>query len=136
MRTLRNLFKAWLPFTILTLAMALGVKALLPSGYMISAGPKSITVVLCADSLGGRQTMTIALPGQQSVPSGAEHSGKADSGCAFSVLSMAANSGADALLLAIAISFVLTLGRFAPVVAVTAASFRLLPPSQGPPRLT
>jgi hypothetical protein len=132
-RLLRNLIYARRLLAIALLAMALCVKALVPSGYMVSASGKTITVGLCTDGIGAAKSMTITIPMDPSAPGNPTHKGKADSPCAFSAVSMAATGGADAPLLALALAFVLALGIFADPAPARAAAFRILPPSQGPP---
>lgn len=133
MRPLRNLIHARPLLALLLVAMALCVKALVPSGYMVSAGSKTITVGLCTDGMGAPQTTTITIPMDRSAPAEPAHKGKADSPCAFSALSMGAIGGTDAALLAVALAFILLLGTsFAPQLW-TQSGVRWHPPLRGPP---
>jgi hypothetical protein len=132
-RSLRNLIRARPVFALCILAMTLCVKALVPSGYMVSASSKTFTVGLCSDGMGTPQTTTITIPMDPAAPADPTHKGKSDSPCAFSALSMAATGGADAPLLALALAFALAIGLFAHPAPARTTSFRLMPPSQGPP---
>ncbi|NJS14923.1 MAG: hypothetical protein HC788_10315 [Sphingopyxis sp.] len=133
MRSLRNLIHAHTALALLLVAMALCVKALVPSGYMVFAGSKTITVGLCADGMGAPKTTTITIPMDPSAPAEPAHKGKADSPCAFSTLSMAAAGGADAALVAVALAFILLLGTsFVPQFYAQNGA-RWHPPLRGPP---
>ena len=133
MRSLRNLIHTRPIFALLILAMTLCVKALVPSGYMISGGSKTITVGLCTDGMGAPQTTTITIPMDPSAPSEPAHKGKADSPCAFSALSMSAIGGADAALLAVALAFILLLGTAFVPQLFAKSGVRWHPPLRGPP---
>jgi hypothetical protein len=133
MRSLRRLIHAQPAIALIILAMALCVKALVPTGYMISAGSKTITVGLCTDGMGGPQTKTITIPMDPSAPVDPTHKSKADSPCAFSALSMGAMGGADAPLLALALAFILLLGTVFVPQFFAQSSVRWHPPLRGPP---
>ncbi len=135
MRSLRNLIHARPVLALLLVAMALCMKALVPSGYMVFAGSKTITVGICSDAMGAPQSMTITIPMDPSPAAEPAHKGKADSPCAFSALSMGAIGGADAPLLALALAFVLALGLFTFPALRRTSALRLRPPSQAPPLL-
>ncbi|WP_293967222.1 hypothetical protein [Sphingopyxis sp.] len=113
--------------------MALCIKALVPPGFMVTGASKLLTLQICADGSGKAMTTTIEVP-LNNLPQN-EHgkTGKADSPCAYSALSMASLFGAYATLLALELAFVLALG-FAPGFA---SIFRriayLRPPLRGPP---
>lgn len=133
MRSLRNLFHARPMFALLLVAIALCVKALVPSGYMIFAGSKTITVGLCTDGMGAPQTTTITIPMDPFAPAEPAHKGKTDSPCAFSALSMAAAGGADAALLADALAYILLLGAAFVPQLFAKSGVRWHPPLRGPP---
>ena len=135
MRSLRNLIHARPVFAMFILAMTLCVKALVPSGYMISGGSKTITVGICTDGMGAPQTKTITILLDPSVPAEPAHKGKADSPCAFSALSMGALGGADAPLLALALAFILLLGTVHVPQFFAQRGVRWHPPLRGPPSL-
>ena len=84
---------------------------------------------ICADASGAKMTRQIVLP--QTGQSG-DHA-KADGACPYAALGMAAATGADAALLAIALGFILALG-FAPIPAIPRSDpLHLRPPLRGPP---
>jgi hypothetical protein len=118
---------------LVLLALALCVKALVPSGYMVTAGSKTITVTVCSGIADAATTQTLTIPmrtGGEEMPA---HKGKGDMPCAFASLAMGAMTGADAPLLAIALLFVLALGFLPLLSAVRPQSFHLRPPLRGPP---
>jgi len=117
-------------FAALVLALALCLKLVVPTGMMLDSGPHQVTVRICSEQMG---LASIALP-----TSGKAHhqgDGKADSMCPYSVLGHATLGGADPVLLALAIAFILALG-FLAVAPVRRARFaHVLPPACGPPAL-
>ncbi|MFN4114240.1 MAG: DUF2946 family protein [Sphingomonadaceae bacterium] len=119
---------------LLLVVLALAVKALVPTGYMISpAGDRFLTVTICADASGTPKQMRIAIPDKDQTSS--DHSEAADKSqpCAFSGLGHAALGGANTLLLAAALAFILLVG-FAPHPASPARAFYYQrPPLRGPP---
>lgn len=115
------------------LLLALCMKALIPAGYMVTPDVKRVlTVAICADASGQMQQMQLAIAGKDP---GAGHSGdtKMDGQCAFSTLGHAALGGADPLLLALAIAFILVLGLRPRDPHPLAQSAYLRPPLRGPP---
>jgi hypothetical protein len=131
MLSLRNLIHARPLLALLLMVMALCVKALVPSGYMVSTGSKTITVGLCSDIADAATTITIPMQsGGEQIPA---HKGKAEMPCAFASLALGAMAGADAPLLALALLFVLALGFLPLLPAVRPQSFHLRPPLRGPP---
>jgi len=117
---------------ILIVALALAMKALLPAGYMISSGPHSLAITICGGVDGKDSTARIEVPAKGGAQGDAER-GKASEHCPYSGLSMAALGGADAVLLATALAFILLLG-FLPVrVPLARQRAHLRPPLRGPP---
>ena len=121
----------------LVIAFALLMRVLVPAGFMPVVDHGAITIVLCSGN--GPQvmqttasTMTMAHAGHHP---GEEHQGKSDSPCVFSGLTAPAVSGADALLLVVAILFVMLRAVRTPVRLPAAPSLRLRPPLRGPPFL-
>jgi hypothetical protein len=138
MRSFRNLILARPLLALVLVVMALCVKALVPSGYMVTAGSKTITVGLCSGIADAAITQTITIPMQSGPmqPGGGEmpaHKGKAEMPCAFASLALGAMAGADAPLLAIALLFVLALGFLPLLPCVQPQNFHLRPPLRGPP---
>lgn len=118
-------------FAAVLVALALAMKALMPAGYMVAPdGAKVLTITICADSQGGSYTKQIIVP----------HSGKhaapteqAKDACPYSALSMATLGGADPVLLALALAFILALGFAAAPPLRLGRTPRLRPPLRGPP---
>lgn len=129
--------RRWLAMVLVVLAL----KALVPGGYMPGAGDTARTdgaarvlaVTICADALGGSLTRNIVVPASDKSGEHPAHSGKAAAPCAFGALAMASLPGADALLLAAALAFVLALGFAPPAAPRLARPAHVLPPLRGPP---
>lgn len=116
------------------LAFALVVKALVPAGFMQSPdAERFVTVTICADASGLPKQMRIAIPDKDDAAG--DHDEAADKGqpCAFSGIGHAMLGGADPLLLAAALAFILLVG-FAPRPALPTSDTPFLrPPLRGPP---
>jgi len=132
MTALRALIHDHRRLAMLLLALALCTKALMPAGYMLGSSSKQLTVEICSDGFGGHVTKQIAIPMDGKSQPDQKH-GKTDSACAFSSLSMASLAGADAPLLALALTFILALGFAAQTPAPLGRISHLRPPLRGPP---
>ncbi len=137
MTSLRALTRRNARLTLVLLALALAVKALVPTGFMIApAGERFLTVTICSDATGVPKQMQIAIPDK--LDAGGDHAEAADKGqpCAFSGLGHALLSGADPALLAAALAFILLIG-LAPLPTLPARDIAFLrPPLRGPPTLS
>ena len=123
---IRALFRSHRGLAILLAIAVLWTKALMPAGYMIGTSTSSeITIQLCE---GGSRTLL--LPGKS------DHSGQqAKADCPYAGAAIQGLTGAEPLLLALALAFIIALG-FAPVRHVARkARSRLRPPLRGPPCL-
>ncbi len=112
----------------------LSVRMLVPTGYMVAADSKVLTVVMCSGIAGDHQTAQLVIPqgGHKSGQgSGGHRAG--DDPCPYSSLSMALTAGADAPLLAAALAFILALGLAAVAVVPPGRTPRLRPSLRGPP---
>lgn len=121
---------------LVVLALALAVKAVVPAGYMLASGERFLTVTICADASGTPKQMQIAIPDKRD--GGGDHAedGAKSQPCAFSGLGHAALGGADPLLLAAALAFILLVGLAPlPALPVRDAPF-LRPQLRGPPLLS
>lgn len=134
MSLIRAAFLRHRALCILLMAAVLCMKAVIPSGYMIAPDSRVLTVQICADPTGQLMTTQITVP-LDGKSGGEKDHGKGEGVCPYSALSMASTAGVDAVLLAIAIALILSLG-FAPVRQNPAwrASY-LRPPLRGPPAL-
>jgi hypothetical protein len=133
MRSIRILLRAYPALALAVLAMALAIKAIVPAGYMLAADSKSLflTVTVCT----GIDTMqkTIAIPVHKSQDGKSSHEQASDNPCAFTALSHAPIVGADGILLALALLFVVAAG-FVSITPTMAQTWRRLrPPLRGPP---
>jgi hypothetical protein len=117
---------------LLLVVVALAMKALVPGGYMLGAQSQILTVSICADSSGQHVTRQIVVLRQNGVEDTTSQHAKSGP-CAFSVLGMEGLAGADPVLLALALAFILAIG-LAPLAAPTfQARTHLRPPLRGPP---
>ncbi len=134
MNRLRALIRDHARLTLVLLALALAVKAAVPTGFMLSAGgDRFLTVTICSDASGTPKQMQIAIPGKQD--SGGDHPDAANKAthCAFSGLGHSSLGGADPLLLAAALTFILLIG-LAPLPAPPRRELPFLRPQlRGPP---
>ncbi|QHL89649.1 hypothetical protein GVO57_00955 [Sphingomonas changnyeongensis] len=134
MTRLRALILGHKAVAIAMIAVALAVKALIPAGFMPSRAGQAFMIELCWDGANDPGPVRIALPmkGDAGDPA-VQADMKAKSGCLFTGLAMAATAGVDALLLAIAIAYVMALGLrpVAPVLRRHGPGLR--PPLRGPP---
>ena len=129
MHALRTFLRDHRRLAGLIVALALAMKALVPAGYMLGEQAKVLTVSICADASGGATTKQIVVPhsGKQ------DEVGKSSTACPYAALGMASLPGADAALLALALTFILALG-FAPVpLPRVVRGHHLRPPLRGPP---
>jgi hypothetical protein len=120
--------------TLVLLALALTMKALVPAGIMPSTGgDRFLTVTICADASGSPRQMQIAIADREDGPGDQPEVADSAAPCAFSGLGHAALGGADPVLLAAVLAFILALG-FAPPHALRLRQHALLrPPPRGPP---
>lgn len=132
MGTVRTFFRRHGALALLIFVMAIGLRALMPAGYMTNVSAQGITVELCSGVAG--QTMTISLPGvHRSGDTDGTDKGHADAPCAFAGLGLGTLTAIDPFVLAIAIAFIMAaVLRRVSVAPVDAPAF-LRPPLRGPP---
>lgn len=132
MRGLRDILLRNRGLAMALVALALAVRAMIPAGFMpASTATSSFTVLVCADATGLHAPVTIKVAKEQ-----APAQAKANEHCAFAGLGMAALGGADPVLLAAALAFLIALG-FGPVaLPVLRRPLRVVPPPCGPPALS
>jgi hypothetical protein len=133
MRSIRIFLRRYPALALAVLALALAVKAMVPAGYMLAADSKSLslTVTVCT----GMDTMqkTIEIPVHKSQDGKSSHEQAGDSPCAFTALSHALLGGADGILLALALLFIVTVGFGSITPNLVQKWRRLRPPLRGPP---
>lgn len=134
MTRFRAMIRDHVPLTLVLLALALAVKAVVPAGFMPSAGgDRFLTVTICSDASGTPKQMQIAIPGNQDSTGDHSEPGAKATPCAFSGLGHSALGGADPLLLAGALAFILLIG-LAPLPALPRRELPFLRPQlRGPP---
>lgn len=119
---------------LLLVAVALAMKALVPGGYMLGTQSQVITVSICGDASGTHETRQIVVPRSGADKDTVSQHAKS-APCAFSALGMDGLAGADPILLALALAFILAAG-FAVLAGLTLkARAHLRPPLRGPPLL-
>lgn len=133
MKTLRAFFRQHQTLAFGLVALALLLKAVLPTGYMVGAETRTFTVQICHDASGGASPLKLVLPvksGEREIP------GKPAQGeCPYCALSMVCVGGTDAVLLALALAFILALGFAESAFPSAQRRDYLRPPLRGPPVL-
>lgn len=134
MTALRAMIHAHARLALVLLALALAVKAVVPAGMMLApAAERFLTVTICSDATGLPKQMQIALPAKHADTGDAAEAASKSQHCAFAGLGHDALGGADLLLLAGAIAFILLRG-LAPLPAFPQRGHLFLrPPLRGPP---
>ncbi|MHB9880825.1 hypothetical protein ACSMXM_14355 [Pacificimonas sp. ICDLI1SI03] len=105
------------------------MKVLVPPGFMPGSANGMMLIQLCTGQ--GVETALMAIPGNHDE---GEHK-KTDMPCAFSGLATPSLAGADPVLLAIAIAFILAAGFRVAATPLLWRGIQVRPPSQGPPAL-
>ena len=114
------------------IALALAMKALVPAGLMVDTRNHVLTITICADASSGHLiSKQIVIP--EKPAQGQSAQAKSGEACAFSGHGMAALSGADPLLLALALAFILLLGFAAVAPLRLNSARRIRPPLRAPP---
>lgn len=132
MQALRALLQRHRLLAIALAVCALAIKAAVPAGYMVGQHGTVLTIEICADASGGALTKQIVIPSSGQKSDRSDHA-KAQQTCPFGTLAQGALAGADPVLLALAIAFILALGfAAAPSAPLKRIAF-LRPPLRGPP---
>lgn len=135
MSPLRTFFRTHRRLAGLLFALVLVSKIFIPSGYMPLATGDGLVLMVCSGMAPSPSSMTTAMPGMPGM-AGQQHEqkgDKAESPCSFAGLSAPFVAGADPVLLAIALGFVLAFGwRALPRLALPYRQ-ALRPPLRGPP---
>lgn len=142
MQPLRVLLNRHRLLALLLLACALMVKAAVPTGFMIERHGATLTIENCVDAPNGMVgQMAHALPGESmhgkamasKAMDGKGGHNKTAGPCPYAALGMAPLAGTDAVLLDLALIFILAAGLTAvPSAPLRRISF-LRPPLRGPP---
>lgn len=120
---------SWLGLCLVVVALLMRIAV--PAGYMPTFSGNSITVEICSGY--GPMKMTMDILGRAGHNDKKSDQSKGEMPCAFSALAAPSLAGADPILLALAVAFIIaTMLRMAPPVRVTLPSY-LRPPPRGPP---
>lgn len=133
MHGLRAFFLRRRSVALFVVLAALCLKTLVPAGFMIGIEGKALTVRICNDAVSAHAIKQIAIPMKEG--SGGSGLKQAKAECPYTALSMAALSGADPVLLALAIAFIVALGFAPSPVRPARRALYLRPPLRGPPVL-
>lgn len=136
MIALRTLLLHHRAMAVMLVMMALCMKALVPTGYMVGQGTKTLTIEFCSEGLTETAAKQIVLPMKDDSGRSSSDHEKAKGDCAFSSLSMASLTGAQPALLSGALAFILAKGFAPPIAPVVQSTFDLRPPLRGPPAVT
>ena len=114
--------------------LAFFIKAIIPSGFMISTSPDQLlTVTICSQSALSMKSVEMVVPGDDGSDSHRSDQVGKDSHCAFAGLAKTAIAAADTVLLAIAFAYLLVLG-LAPTRRLALRRIaHVRPPLRGPP---
>ena len=132
MRTFRTFLRDHRWLAMLLIALALCVKALVPAGFMIGQQANAFAIEIC-NGQGTHLVSQIVIPQSQKHGDGRSDTGKSDSQCPYSALSLASLGGADPILLTLALLFSLTLGFKPTPLPERSQILYLRPPVRGPP---
>ena len=134
MQGLRAIFQRHRWLALLLVTIAIGMKAVVPTGYMVGGTSKTLTFQIC-DGKGSQTTATVAIPQSGKDEGGKGPMAKHDGVCPHSALSHSAMTGADPIQLALALLLIFAMGFAALVLRVRAHVLHLRPPLRGPPAL-
>lgn len=126
---------------MLVIVVALAMKAVVPAGFMPMLVEGRVVIALCSGSgpvtaiadMGHHGAMA-AHHGGHGKPDAPQHDNKPQP-CAFSGLTAPSLAGADPVVLAIAVAFVLALGLRVVAALPATRPVRLRPPLRGPPAI-
>lgn len=114
-------------------ALALLMRVLVPTGYMLGMSAGSITVELCSGHGAMPMPMPMPMPGMAHHGGDRSDHGKAEQPCAFSGLSAPSLAAADPILLALVVAFIVATAFRAAVPSLARRPAFLRPPTTGPP---
>lgn len=120
-------------WAMVLVAIALLIRGLIPAGYMVAPSALTLSVQICSGFENEHSTIEIVVP-----RTGDEHDRSGDHRqknppCAFSALSMSSLAGADGLLFAVELAFILITSALLVALPVHRRFAHLRPPLRGPP---
>lgn len=132
MNSIRALLLRYRFMAFAVIALALAMKALVPTGYMVGGDARVLTIRICDDAqvTSALHAKDIAIP-MKGEPAG-KHA-KSEGVCPYSALSFASLGGADPVQLALALRFILATGFAALILPALRRAAHLRPPLRGPP---
>ena len=133
MNTLRAFILKQRPWAMVLAVFALLVRGLVPAGYMLAPSALTLSVQICSDLQEDHPTIQIVVPRSGDGQDRSGDHGQKNPPCAFSALSMASVAGADGLLLAVALAFILITSALLVALPVHRRFAHLRPPLRGPP---
>ena len=133
MNQLRAFLMRHCALALLVVMAALCMKIVVPTGFMIGQDSKVLTVQICNDAFGNHSVKQLVIPMKDGGSESGSKQGKAE--CPFASLSMASMTGADPVLLALALAFILALGFAHTPIPFSKRVPYLRPPLRGPPAL-
>lgn len=134
MQSMRRLFRDRPALAALVIALALCLRIALPAGMMLAPQAMVLKVTICADATHGLESRDVVIPLADPVSQSGKTHAKDSAPCPYGALSLAL-VGVDAVLLAIALAFILAAGIACVRSLRLAAGQRLRPPLRGPPAL-
>jgi hypothetical protein len=131
MHPLRAFFLDHRRLAALLVALTLVMKALVPAGFMVDGGARTLSVHICGDAAGSGGPTQITIPQRDSGDDG--HKGHADSPCHFTALGHAVTGGADPIQLILVLALIISVSFAALAPTRAPRILHLRPPLRGPP---
>ena len=129
MNRLRAFFLRHRTTAFAVIALALAMKLLIPAGTMVGGDARALTVQICDGYADAVHAVVLTVKGHGD---GGKTAPDRQT-CPYSALGHAGLTGADAVLLAAALAFILLLGLATPAIAAPRRLVRLRPPLRAPP---
>jgi hypothetical protein len=133
MGALRNFIRDHRRTALAVGLLVFALKALVPPGYMVGQHAKVLTIEICADTIDAHLSRQIVVPQSGAAGKTVQEHGKTAGICPYAALSMPSLAGADAALLALALTFIFALGFASVRPARPRRELHLRPPLRGPP---
>lgn len=131
MAVLRILIRRYPVFAVVVIAAALAMKLAVPAGFMPHFSGSTMTLQICNGM--GTTAITVPVPGKGDTDKGRGHEKPGESPCAYSGLNAPALSGADPVILVLALALAFLVGLLAPASIDAPRIDRLRPPLRAPP---
>jgi hypothetical protein len=119
--------RAW---ALVLIALALAIRALVPTGFMVEARGQTVSVRICDGRLGSAPGRIALAPTGKA---GSDSHGKADDSCPYTALGHVGDGGTDPVPTLPAQAFGATPGFLALAIVQTPLPYHIVPPLRGPP---